>query len=207
MLVKFLYIVFAYLYGSIPFAYIIAKMVGGVNIYEVGSNNPGAANVFRSIGKCAGILTLLADTVKGFIPVYFAVLIDNTFYYSITVAVAAITGHVFTVFFKFKGGKGVATGLGVLLALMPLTSVVGFSVFVLVFIFSGYVALGSICAAVSLPLISYFLGYTIEYVGFTLAITIFVIYKHKANIKRLRKGSENRFILFNKKSCKKKEPK
>jgi glycerol-3-phosphate acyltransferase PlsY len=200
MLIKFLYIIFAYLCGSISFAYIIAKIIGGINIYSVGSNNPGTTNVFRSIGKGAGILTLLADIAKGFVMVYFATLVDDTFYYSIIVAIAVIIGHIFTIFLKFKGGKGVATGLGVLLALMPLTSLMVFIIFGLVFIFSGYVALGSIYAAASLPLVSYFLGHNnIKFIKFTLIITILVIYKHKTNIKRLKKGSENRFILFSRK--------
>ncbi|MCA6071748.1 MAG: glycerol-3-phosphate 1-O-acyltransferase PlsY [Endomicrobium sp.] len=196
MFIKFLYIVFAYLCGSIPFAYIIAENVAKVDIRTAGSGNPGTTNVFRSVGKGAGIATFVADVLKGFIPVYFAKLIDNSSSYSVAVAVAAILGHIFTIFLKFKGGKGVATGLGVFLALMPLPSLLAFSIFGLVFMFSGYVAMGSICAAISLPLSFYFLGYGVEPIIFSFACAMLIVYKHKANIKRLKDGSENRFRIF-----------
>lgn len=199
MLIKILYIVLAYLCGSIPFAYIIAKVVGKIDIRTVGSGNCGSTNVFRSIGKGAGIATFIADTLKGFIPVYFAVFIDNTFSYFIAVAAAAIAGHMFTIFLKFKGGKGVATGLGVFSALMPLPSLIAFAVFGLVFVFSGYVSLGSICAAICLPLATYFSGYSVALVTFAFAATIFVVYKHRANIKRLMEGSEFKLKIFKKK--------
>ncbi|MCA6079994.1 MAG: glycerol-3-phosphate 1-O-acyltransferase PlsY [Endomicrobium sp.] len=199
MLIKILYIVLAYLCGSIPFAYIIAKAVGRVDIRAVGSGNCGSANVFRSVGKRAGIATFIADTLKGFIPVYFAIFIDNTFFYFVAVAAAAITGHMFTIFLKFKGGKGVATGLGVFLALMPLPALIAFAVFGLVFVFSGYVSLGSICAVICLPLASYFSGYSIATVAFAFAAAVFIVYKHKANIKRLMEGSERRSKIFKKK--------
>ncbi|GMO65392.1 MAG: glycerol-3-phosphate 1-O-acyltransferase PlsY [Endomicrobiia bacterium] len=194
MLAKILYIVLAYLCGSVPFAYIIAKRVGKVDIYSVGSGNPGATNVFRMVGKGSGILTFMADTLKGFIVVYFATFIDNSFFYSLAVAASVMIGHMFTIFLKFKGGKGVATGLGVFLALMPVPSLISFLVFNLVFLFSGYVSLGSICAALSLPIVSYFSGYsTLKSMMFTFIIVFFVIYRHRTNIKRLMKGSEHRF--------------
>jgi glycerol-3-phosphate acyltransferase PlsY len=196
MFIKFLYVVFAYLCGSIPFAYIIAKNVAKVDICTVGSGNSGTTNVFRSVGKSAGIATFVADVLKGFIPVYFATLIDNSFSYSVAVMVAALLGHIFSIFLKFKGGKGVATGLGAFLALMPLPSLIAFGIFGLVFMFSGYVAMGSICAAISLPLSFYFSGHGIEPTIFSFACAMLIIYKHKANIKRLKEGSENRFRMF-----------
>jgi glycerol-3-phosphate acyltransferase PlsY len=196
MFIKCFYLIFAYLCGSIPFAYIIAKIVGKVDIRTVGSGNPGTTNVLRSIGKGAAFATLFADSLKGFVPVFFAVMIDNSFSYSVVVAFAAIAGHMFTIFLKFKGGKGVATGLGVLLALMPLPSLVVFGIFGLVFVCSGYVALGSICASVSLPLVSYLAGYGIEPITFSFAVAMLIIYKHRANIKRLKAGTENRFRIF-----------
>ncbi|MDR0800568.1 MAG: glycerol-3-phosphate 1-O-acyltransferase PlsY [Endomicrobium sp.] len=199
MLIKILYIVLAYLCGSVPFAYIIAKVVGKVDIRAVGSGNCGSTNVFRSIGKGAGIATFISDTLKGFIPVYFAVFIDNTFSYSVAVAAAAIAGHMFTIFLKFKGGKGVATGLGVFSALMPLPALIAFAVFSLVFVFSGYVSLGSICAVICLPLAACFSGYSVALVAFTFAATIFVVYKHRTNIKRLMEGSEFKLKIFKKK--------
>jgi glycerol-3-phosphate acyltransferase PlsY len=199
MLIKLLYIVVTYLCSSIPFAYIIAKVNGKVDIRSVGSGNSGATNVFREIGKYAGAITLIADILKGFIPVYFAAFIDNSSYYSVAVAATAMTGHMFTIFLKFKGGKGVATGLGVFSALMPLPSLIALAIFGLVFVFSRYVSLGSICAVISLPLISYFLGYTIEFVIFTFVTALLIIYKHRANIKRLIERSENKLRIFKEK--------
>ncbi len=198
MLVKIAYIVFAYLCGSIPFAYIVAKAAANVDIRTVGSGNPGATNVFRAVGKKAGTATFIADGLKGFIPVYFAFLIDQSFAYSAVIAVAALLGHMFPVFLKLKGGKGVATACGAFLALMPLPTIIAFAVFALVFVFSGYVALGSICAAVVLPAASYFSGYAAEAILFAFAVALLIIYKHRSNIKRLKKGTENRFKIFRK---------
>jgi glycerol-3-phosphate acyltransferase PlsY len=199
MLIKFLYVVFAYLCSSIPFAYILPKVVKKIDIRKVGSGNPGTANVFRSIGKGAGIVVFVFDTLKGFFPVFFAIFIDNSFSYSVAVATATIVGHMFTIFFNFKGGKGVATGLGVFLALMPLPSLVAFMVFGLVFLLSGYVALGSIFAAVTLPLVAYFAGYGLEAIIFAFADAALIIYKHKANVMRLKNGTENRFEILKRK--------
>ncbi|GHT36770.1 glycerol-3-phosphate acyltransferase [Endomicrobiia bacterium] len=197
MLIKVLYIILTYLCGSIPFAYIIAKVVGKIDIRTVGSGNPGATNVLRSVGKGAGIATFAADILKGFIPVHFAIIYDG-FSYSVVIAVviAAIAGHMFTIFLNFKGGKGVATGLGVFLALMPWPSIIAFGIFGLVFIFSGYIALGSICSALSLPLTSYFLEYSVGHIILSSAVAILIVYKHKTNIKRLKEGSESRFKIF-----------
>jgi glycerol-3-phosphate acyltransferase PlsY len=199
MLIKILYILVTYLCSSIPFACIIAKANGKVDIRSVGSGNSGASNVFREIGKCAGVITLIADILKGFIPVYFAVLIDNSSSYSVAVAAAAMAGHMFTIFLKFKGGKGVATGFGVFSVLMPLPSLIALVIFGLVFGFSGYVSLGSICAIISLPLTSYFLGCAPESVIFTFVTMLLIIYRHRTNIKRLIERSENKLRIFKKK--------
>jgi glycerol-3-phosphate acyltransferase PlsY len=199
MLIKILYIVVTYLCGSIPFAYIIAKSNGKVDIRSVGSGNSGATNVFREIGKCAGVITLIADILKGFVPVYFAAFIDTSSSYSVAVAATAMAGHMFTLFLKFKGGKGVATGLGVFLALMPLPSLIALVIFGLVFVFSRYVSLGSICAVMSLPLTSYFLGYGTEPLILTFVMTLLIIYRHRTNIKRLIERSEKKLKIFKKK--------
>jgi glycerol-3-phosphate acyltransferase PlsY len=199
MLIKFLYLVFAYLCGSIPFAYIVTKIVKNVDIRKIGSGNPGTTNVFRTIGKNTGIVVFVFDTLKGFVPVFFAMFIDNSFFYSVAVSVVVIVGHMFTIFLNFKGGKGVATGFGVFLALMFLPCFVAFTVFGLVFLFSGYVALGSIAAAVTLPLAVYFTGYWLEPIIFSFVVAMFIIYKHKANIIRLKNGSESRFKILKRK--------
>jgi glycerol-3-phosphate acyltransferase PlsY len=199
MFIKCLYLIFAYLCGSIPFSYIVAKAVKKVDIRKVGSGNPGTTNVFRSIGKGAGVTVFALDTLKGFIPVFFAIFIDSSFSYSVCVAAAAIVGHMVTIFLNFKGGKGVATGLGVFLALMPLPTLIAFAIFGIVVLFSRYVALGSIVAALSLPLAVYFSGYALEPIIFSFAAGMLIIYKHRANIKRLKNGTESRFKIFKRK--------
>jgi glycerol-3-phosphate acyltransferase PlsY len=197
MLIKILYIILTYLCASIPFAYVVAKAKGKIDIRTLGSGNSGATNVFREIGKGAGVITLAADILKGFLPVYFATFIDNLFSYS--VAAAAMAGHMFSIFLKFKGGKGVATGLGVFSALMPLPSLIAVGIFGIVFMSSKYVSLGSICAVISLPLVSCFLGYSTESVIFTSAITLLIIYRHRTNIRRLIERSENKSKILDKK--------
>ncbi|MDR1695508.1 MAG: glycerol-3-phosphate 1-O-acyltransferase PlsY [Endomicrobium sp.] len=198
MLVKILYLIFAYLCGAVPFAYIISKYAANVDIRTVGSGNPGATNVFRAVGKKAGIATFILDALKGFLPVWFAIFIDDSFSYSVAAAAMAMIGHMFTVFLKFKGGKGVATACGAFLALIPMPTLIALAVFAAVFVFSGYVALGSICAAVSLPLASYFSGYGAEAVIFAFAVASLIIYKHRTNIQRLRKGEEYKFKILRK---------
>jgi glycerol-3-phosphate acyltransferase PlsY len=196
MLFKILYLIFAYLCGAIPFAYIISKVFYGVDIRTLGSGNPGATNVFRAIGKKPGVITFILDVLKAFLPTFFAFYIDDSFSYSAAVAVAALFGHIFSVFLRFKGGKGVASGLGAFFALLPMPALIALVVFVIVFLSTGYVALGSICAAFSLPLAAYFTGYPPEVVIFAFAASLLIIYKHRANIKRLRNGTENRFKIF-----------
>jgi glycerol-3-phosphate acyltransferase PlsY len=199
MLIKVLYLVVSYLCGSIPFAYIIEKGIKKIDLRSVGSKNIGTANVFRTAGAGAGIMTVVADILKGLIPVFFAALVDNSFFYLTVVGSCAILGHMYTIFLNFKGGKGVATGLGVFFVLMPLPSLMALCVFSLIFIFSGYVSLGSIVASISFPVTSYFLGYSMEAVlsGFLMAILI--ICKHKENINRLKTGCEYKFRIFRKK--------
>jgi len=108
-------------------------------------------------------------------------------------------GHVFSVFLKFAGGKGAATGLGVFIALIPMSALIAFIIFILVFMFSGYVSLGSICAAISLPVTSYLLGYNAKYVAFSFVSALLVIYTHRTNIKRLKEGCENKLKIFRRK--------
>jgi glycerol-3-phosphate acyltransferase PlsY len=199
MIIKILYLIFAYLCGSIPFAYIVSKVFYGADIRTVGSGNPGATNVFRVFGKKPGIITFICDVLKAFLPTYFAFYIDASFSYCAAVGVAAFCGHIFTVFLRFKGGKGVASAFGAFCALLPLPALIAVTVFVIVFLASGFVALGSICAALSLPLAAYFSGYPAEVTIFAFAAALLVIYKHRENIKRLRAGRENKFNIFNRK--------
>lgn len=189
------YLVLSYLCGAIPFGYIIAKLFKGIDIRTQGSGNPGATNVYRSVSKPLGIVTLILDILKGFIPVYFVTLINPSSYFIVLlVALVTILGHIFTIFLKFKGGKGVATGCGIFLALNPIATVVCLLVFAVVLAISKYVSLGSICAAITLPIMIFVLGGKIELTIFATIIAIVVIVRHISNIKRLLSGTENKIF-------------
>ncbi|MDR2773109.1 MAG: glycerol-3-phosphate 1-O-acyltransferase PlsY [Elusimicrobiota bacterium] len=199
MIIKIVYIVLSYLCGSIPFAYIFTKAFAGVDIRTVGSGNPGTTNVFRAAGKKVGSITFVADVLKGFVPVFFAVYIDPSFIFAALIALTVIGGHMFTIFLNFKGGKGVATALGAFLALLPLPSIIAAGVFAIVFLSSGIVALGSMCAAIALVIAAIIFAVGIEGIIFAAIVALIVIYKHKSNIKRIANGTENKFNVFGKK--------
>lgn len=193
MLKIIIYLLLAYLCGAIPFGYVIAKLFKRVDIRTIGSGNPGATNVYRTISKPLGVLTLVLDLLKGFIPVYFTMLLNpDSVWLIIAVAFVTIIGHVFTVFLNFKGGKGVATGCGVFLALNPLAILICFLVFVLFLVLFRYVSFASIMAAATLPISLYFLNSMAEIVIFASIISILVIVRHISNIKRLLNGTENK---------------
>ena len=183
----------AYLIGSIPFGLLISK-AKGKDIRTMGSCNIGATNVLRCLGKPLGITCFVLDVLKGYLPAAFfpmIVKIDPTF--GILFGTAAILGHNFPIFLKFKGGKGVATSAGVLLGVAPLAVVIGLLTWVIVFYSSGYVSLGSIVAAIFVILTSWTAGYgTVTAVALTL-LGILTIYRHRTNIQRLINGTENKF--------------
>jgi glycerol-3-phosphate acyltransferase PlsY len=183
-----------YFLGSIPTGYIWGK-ARGIDIRTVGSGNIGATNVMRAIGKGPGITVLLIDTLKGFLPVFIAPLIfaevdRNTL--QITCCLSVIAGHNWTCWLNFKGGKGVATSAGALLAFLPLPMLCVLAVWGIVFGLSRYVSLGSICAAVALPVATWLITRDQMLAIFTGLVGAVVIYKHKANIQRLIAGTENR---------------
>jgi acyl phosphate:glycerol-3-phosphate acyltransferase len=197
----------AYLLGSIPFGLLLAKLFGGGDVRKAGSGNIGAANVTRVAGPLAGILTLIFDTAKGAAAVWLAARVTN---YSATWmmigAFAVLLGHCFPVWLKFKGGKGVATALGVFVALSPMAAVSALLLFILCVVYWRYVSLGSVAAAAAMPLLIYFLwapGHAPPMVidlG-TLAIAALVIYKHDGNLQRLVEGTEPRFSFGKKKEA------
>jgi glycerol-3-phosphate acyltransferase PlsY len=215
----------AYLLGSIPTGYLVAK-AKGVDIRSVGSGNIGATNVFRILGKSAGIFVLLADAAKGFVACWLIPILAMKFFggepgvfaradfeklnfslnvitpeaqqqflerLSILAGIAAILGHNYTCFLKFKGGKGIATTAGVLIALAPKPLLIVFAIFVLVLVTTRYMSLASITAAFCLPFAVWFLHGSPTMIGITAFLGALAIYKHKANIKRLLNGTENRF--------------
>ena len=185
--------------GAIPFGFIISKLKG-IDIRKHGSGNIGFSNVFRTVGKIEGISVLFLDIAKGFLPVLFLVRYYG-YHYGIIAGIAAMLGHMFTPILKFKGGKGVATGLGIFIALAPLSALFTFIVWLIVVVISRYISLGSITAAIALPLFIYFsrfIGrdeYNIFLLIFTIFVCLLVIIMHRLNIKRLVQGKERKFSL------------
>jgi len=190
----------AYLLGSIPFGYILVRIFRKEDIRATGSGNIGATNVARSGAKGLGLLTLLLDLLKGVA----AVLIAKCFApgtpgfpsdLAVAAGIAAVLGHVFPVWLGFKGGKGVATALGVFLALAPLAALCALGVFVVVFAITRYVSLASILAAVMLPVFCLLLmpDRSPVFVGGVIFLALLVVAKHHANIARLMQGKESRF--------------
>ncbi len=195
----------AYFLGSIPSGLVLAKLFGGEDVRKSGSGNIGATNVARVAGPLAGILTLVFDTAKGAAAVWLAGRVTNESATWMTItAFAVLLGHCFPVWLKFKGGKGVATALGVFLALCPLAAVSALLLFLLCVAYWRYVSLGSVAAAAAMPLLIYFLWAPhhappiVINVG-TLAIAALVIYKHDGNVQRLVEGTEPRFSFGKKK--------
>lgn len=190
-----------YLLGSIPFGLILAKVLGGKDVRQHGSGNIGATNVSRVAGPVAGIATLVLDGLKGATSVFLAArFTDSSARAMIFAGVAALLGHCFPLWLRFKGGKGVATALGVFIALCPLAALAGSVLFALVFLFWRYVSLASLSAAAAMPLLIYFLwapGHAPPLVitlG-TLFSAALVFYKHDANLQRLLDGTEPKFRL------------
>jgi glycerol-3-phosphate acyltransferase PlsY len=194
-----LLIALGYFLGSIPFGLILAKLFGGSDVRSAGSGNIGATNVARVVGPTAGILTLLLDTGKGACAVWLAGrYTDHSAAATMLAGLAALIGHCFPVWLKFKGGKGVATALGVYLMLAPLAVLAAVAFFVAVVLAWRYVSLGSISAAAAMPLLVYFLwapGHAPPLVVTfgTLIAAALIIIKHDANLQRLMDGTEPKF--------------
>ncbi len=192
--IKIGYLLATYLISSIPFGYIVGKLFGK-DVTKEGSGNIGATNVTRTVGKKAGILVLVLDMLKGFIPVFIAKdIFFPDFRFISLVALTAVLGHCFSIFMKFKGGKGVATGIGVLLALSPKVAFIVILLWLGTFLVSGYVSLASILAS-SLSWVLFFFieGEFYQTLAVLLASFIIVV-KHSSNIERLLKGTESRFL-------------
>jgi acyl phosphate:glycerol-3-phosphate acyltransferase len=182
----------AYLLGSIPTGLLLAKAFG-VDIRTTGSGNIGATNVYRTLGRSVGVMTLVGDCLKGLLPVLLAKYLHLPDVWIAVIGLAAFLGHVYTVFLGFKGGKGVATALGVLLGVSPLAVGGALLLFVAVVWWSRYISLGSILAAAVMPILVLLLDGRPPLVLMTVAVAALVVWKHRENIKRLREGTENRF--------------
>ncbi len=195
----------AYLLGSIPTGYLVAR-ARGVDIRQVGSGNIGATNAFRVLGKPAGILVLGIDALKGFLACKVVSGVAYSFLsppyqqvpesretLAIVAGIAAILGHNYTCWLKFKGGKGIATTGGVLLALMPYALLTITIVWIVVTLATRYVSLGSLAAALTLPFAAWAFAGSRRLIGVATIMTALAVYKHKGNIRRLLNGTENRF--------------
>ncbi len=185
----------SYLLGAIPTSYLVARLAKGIDLRQVGSGNLGSTNLYRTLGWRYAIPVALVDIAKGAVPVLlFAPYAGGTLGIALLLGFAAIIGHVFSVFVRFKGGKGVATAAGVVLGLAPLPTLVAVAVWALLVRISGYVSLGSIVAAVILPIAVWVLNPELRSaIWLFVALGAFVVVTHRANIKRLLSGTENRF--------------
>lgn len=201
-------IIVAYLLGSIPTSVWIGKIFFDTDVREHGSGNAGATNTIRVLGYKAGIPVFVIDALKG----WFAIFMSNVIFgyfpdiemsniIPVIAASAVVLGHIFPVFAGFRGGKGVATLLGVGFGLMPLPALIALGIFMIVLFSSGYVSLSSIIAAVTLPVVTYFFVMPDNLILFllTVAVAIFIPITHRDNIKRLLNGTESKFLKKNKK--------
>lgn len=191
-LLYYLLIPAAYLLGSVPTGVLVTRAFGGVDPRRAGSGNIGATNVGRTSGKLAGILTLVGDILKGALPVLVAIALGAESLFISLAGLAAFIGHLFPIFLGFKGGKGVATALGVMVVISPAATILSALVFVLAAAVKRYVSLASMIAAASLPVFLSFLHRDRIYMPLAIAIAVLIIFKHKDNIKRLANGTENR---------------
>ncbi len=193
------FVLISYLIGSFPTAYVICRLLKGIDIRSSGSGNVGATNVARVVGKGYGALTLLLDVLKGFLPVFICGLFCGG--YVVLSGAAVIAGHIWPVFLRFKGGKGVAAGIGVIIALNYIAAIAVFVLFFIILCLTRFVSVGSIVSAAVLPVVMWYLDEPLSVILFTAAAAVVAIYTHRENIKRLLKGTENKFS-FSKKTSK-----
>ena len=194
---KIILIVVAYLIGSIPFGYLIVRSRGGGDIRETGSGGTGATNVSRRAGRAAGVLTLLLDAAKGSVAVLIAKTVAGDDWVIAAAAIAALAGHIFPVWLGFRGGKGVATGVGIFLVLAPVALLCAGVIFVAIVASSRYVSLGSIVAAVLIPVFVWLQSVFVEPVAdlrplltASIAGAALIVFAHRGNIKRLASRTE-----------------
>lgn len=192
----------AYLLGSVPTGFLMGK-ARGIDIRTIGSGNIGATNVFRALGTPAGIFVLLADALKGWLAVAVVANIccnwaapsasaTSREWFRIVAGFCAILGHNYTCWLYFKGGKGIATSAGVLVALVPYALLIILAIWIVLFVTTRYVSLASICASAALPAATWLTGGSVTLIVITGAMATLAIYKHRANIRRLLAGTENR---------------
>ena len=197
--------IIAYCLGSISFSVLISKKMAGFDVREKGSKNAGSTNVLRTVGKKAAIITLICDILKGVVAVAIAVILGNIIEGTDKALLAqiaglfAVVGHTFPVFFKFKGGKGVATALGVLFIINWQIALICLVFALLLMVITKIVSVGSLAAAVLFPVLTLFISTNYitsgNYFIFGILMALFIIYNHRTNLKRLANGTENKINL------------
>ena len=188
-----LLVALGYLAGSIPFGVIVTSLVAGKDVRAAGSGNIGATNVARVAGKKLGALVLLLDAAKGSLPVLLGLwLAPQNVLLHVAIGAAAFVGHVFPVWLEFKGGKGVATALGVLLVLLPLSALIGFVTWVIILATTRISSIGSLLGALLAIISSFFLGRPLEYSLLGVGLLLAMLWTHRGNLERLFKRTENR---------------
>jgi glycerol-3-phosphate acyltransferase PlsY len=190
--VRALGLVASYLIGAIPVGFLVARAAGGFDIRGKGSGTIGATNVLRTLGPGPAVLTLLGDIVKGYLAVRVAEVLGPQPMWGAAGALLAIAGNCWPVFLRFRGGKGVATGLGAFLALIPLAIVPAAALWIAIAAIFRYVSLASMAAALTLPVAALVLGYPRESVGAAALAALVILWRHRENIRRLAGGTENR---------------
>jgi glycerol-3-phosphate acyltransferase PlsY len=202
-----LFAISAYLLGSIPTAIWLGKAKYGIDVREHGSNNAGATNTFRVLGKKPGVVVLFIDILKGFIAVFLPFIFgigewgsNHLIEVQLVAALCAVSGHVLPIFANFRGGKGVATSLGVIVGVHPIAAGICVAVFLIVFVISKYVSLGAMIAACCFPILLafYFKVDSVWLLSFIVLLSAVVVYVHKKNIGRLLRKEENKMNLFKK---------
>jgi glycerol-3-phosphate acyltransferase PlsY len=186
-------IIGGYLLGSIPFAWLVARLSGTADLRQAGSGNVGAANVLRVSGVASGLLVALLDVAKGAVSVLLAERLVGGNVVPLAAGLASILGHVFPVWLRFGGGKGVATACGVFAVLTPTAVPLVMVVFVGTVWLTKHVSAGSLLASVALPPAAYALGYPASAVGGSVVAAVLIVFRHRSNIERLRRGTERRF--------------
>ena len=191
---KTVFLILSYLLGSIPFGLIVGKAMRGVDIRQFGSGNIGATNVYRTLGPGPGITVFAADVLKGLAPVLLAKhFVSDATWFVVVTGLMAILGHTLSPFLKFKGGKGVATSLGVGLGLVPLAAAIALGIWVVLFAVTRYVSVASMVGCGSVPFVLWWTGADRAYLVFGVFVAAYVVIKHRENIVRLAQGRENRF--------------
>jgi acyl phosphate:glycerol-3-phosphate acyltransferase len=197
-------LVVAYLLGSVPFGLLMCRFIKGVDLREHGSGNIGATNAMRILGKPLGLVAFLCDLGKGYVPAVFLGGGDTG--WAVACGAAAVCGHVWPISLRFKGGKAVATGCGVLLGILPMVVVYAGAAWLITLLIFGYVSLSSIVMGIAFPIAAWQLGGDISLILGSSGLTLLILVRHRSNIGRLLSGTESRTQLFKKRSKSRETP-